>query len=330
MAGLVLRLSAALSVVMVLVGGAAGQQVPASVPVPLEEGAAGPVPDRIGELVWRGTLHLRNESRYFGGLSSLRVSPDGSQFVALNDRGMRVTGRMLHDGAGHLTGAGDFNVAPLLGTDGQALPNGGNDTEGLAMFGPWPGDGWAVSMEGRNVVLRYPPALAGAPAVEMAVPAGLHELPLNLGIETLLTLADGRLLMIAEDEGAGDRHRVWVGNEGQWVETAYQGLSSFLPVDAARLPDGGILVLERRSALLGSWGSRVVYVDAAALAAGLKPGALVQGREIARLESPLVVDNYEGIDTATLPDGSIAVYIIADDNFRREQRTLLTLFAWRH
>lgn len=319
-----LRLATALFLALTLSGCAIGQDGPPSMPVVLLEETAAPV--RAGELVWRGTLHLRDANPDFGGLSSLRVSPDGSQFVAISDRGKRLSGRLTYGSAGELVAAGDYSIDPLLGTDGQALPGFFNDTEGLALIGEWPGDGWAVSMERRHSILRYPPALAGSAAVELPVPDGFAALPFNAGIETLLSLPDGRLLAIAEDGDGQGRHRAWIGGPGAWHEFTYQGLPPFLPVDAARLPDGGILVLERRVGLVGGWGSRIVRVDSK----GLLPGAVVEGQEIARLQPPMATENYEGIDTRPLPGGGVAVYLLSDNNFKPIiQRTLLTMFEWR-
>lgn len=288
------------------------------------------MPVRVGELVWRGSLHLRDANPDFGGISSLRVSPDGTQFVAISDRGKRIAGRLSYGRDGMLTGAGDYRINPLLGTDGRPLPGFFNDTEGLALIGDWPGDGWAVSLERRHSILRYPPALAGSAAVPLDGPAGLADLPLNSGIESLLSLADGRLLAMAEDDAGQGRHRAWVGRPGAWTEFTYQALPPFLPVDAARLPGGGLLVLERRVGLLGGWGSRIVHVDAAALASALGPGGILQGREIARLNPPMATENYEGIDARPLPGGGVAVYLVSDNNFKPIiQRTLLTMFEWK-
>lgn len=321
-------LTAALVMALTLSGCAIGQDGPPSVPVALLEDAASPV--RAGDLVWRGTLHLRDANPDFGGLSSLRVSPDGTQFVAISDRGKRIAGRLSYDRDGGLIGAGDYSINHLLGIDGQPLPPFFNDTEGLALIGDWPGDGWAVSMERRHSILRYPPALAGSAAVLLEPPGGFAALAFNEGIETLLSLPDGRLLAIAEGGDGQGRHRGWVGRSGDWVEFSYQALPPFLPVDAARLADGSILVLERRVGLLGGWGSRILHVNAATLSASLVPGGLMQGREIARLQPPMATENYEGIDARPLPGGGVAIYLLSDNNFKPIiQRTLLTMFEWR-
>lgn len=317
-----------LSLALLCGGCASGREGAPSVPVRLLEEPAG-VP-RAGELLWRSSLHLRDGSSDFGGLSSLRVAPDGSQFVAISDRGRRISGRLSYDGGGRLAAASDFQIATLLGPDGQPFPGFYDDTEGLALLGDWPGDGWAVSMERRHSIWHYPPALAGVKATPVDGPAGLSDLAFNSGLETLLALSDGRLLAIAEgDEGQG-LHRAWLGRSGDWIELRYRALPPFLPVDAARLPDGGLLVLERRVGLLGGWGSRIVHVPAADLPAMLVRDGVLAGREIARLAPPMTTENYEGIDTRALPGGGVAIYLVSDDNFNGLlQRTLLTMFEWQ-
>ncbi|MBV8535488.1 MAG: esterase-like activity of phytase family protein, partial [Alphaproteobacteria bacterium] len=50
------------------------------------------------------------------------------------------------------------------------------------------------------------------------------------------------------------------------------------------------------------------------------------GEEIAHLQSPLTLDNFEGISAVRGPNGTVRVYIISDDNYTFLQRTLLFMF----
>ncbi|WP_084438263.1 esterase-like activity of phytase family protein [Niveispirillum irakense] len=306
--------------------GAHGDNIPASVSIPLAETESPML--KLGELIYRGGLHLRDQNTEFGGLSSLRVSPDGSQFVAISDRGSRVAGRLHCDPHGALSAADGFTIGPLLDVDGGAVGFGKNDSEGLAIIGDWPGEGWVVSFERDHRLLRYPSALTGVVPQRLEGPAGLADLDFNSGIETLLTLDDGRLFMLAEGGDDAGRHQGWVGRSGAWQHFTYQGLPPFLPVDAARLPDGGVLVLERRVGLLGGWGNRIVHIEAASLKAGAIDGGMLEGREIARLNPPVNVDNFEGIDVRRAADGRLLVYILSDNNFLFLQRTLMMMFEW--
>ena len=82
-----------------------------------------------------------------------------------------------------------------------------------------------------------------------------------------------------------------------------------------------LIQLERHFGWLSGLTSRIVRLDPAALDA-----PVLQGREIARLAPPLLMDNFEGIATAPAASGDLHVLLISDDNFNALQRTLLLLF----
>jgi hypothetical protein len=54
---------------------------------------------------------------------------------------------------------------------------------------------------------------------------------------------------------------------------------------------------------------------------------VLAGAEIARLEPPLLADNFEGIAVAPAHRG-LHVLLVSDDNFHPLQRTLLLLFRY--
>ena len=96
-------------------------------------------------------------------------------------------------------------------------------------------------------------------------------------------------------------------------------VDGFAATDAAGLPDGDVLVLERRFPPVGA---RLRRIDAAALA----PGARLEGRELARLEGSDTVDNMEGLAVRQGPGGATLIYLLSDDNYSPLQRTLLMMF----
>ena len=61
-------------------------------------------------------------------------------------------------------------------------------------------------------------------------------------------------------------------------------------------------------------------------AADFQPGATAKPRELARLASPLAVDNLEGIAATKGPRGETLLWLISDDNFNPLQRNILLLF----
>ncbi len=53
---------------------------------------------RFGALEFRGGLELSSKYKEFGGISGLRVYPDGERFIAVTDLGRWIQGRILHQG----------------------------------------------------------------------------------------------------------------------------------------------------------------------------------------------------------------------------------------
>jgi len=81
-------------------------------------------------------------------------------------------------------------------------------------------------------------------------------------------------------------------------------------------------VLERRYGLLAGWAARIQILSAASI----RPGGRLKGEEIARLERPLMVDNFEGMAVHEDPKLGTFIYLISDDNYLPFQRTLLLQF----
>ncbi len=61
-------------------------------------------------------------------------------------------------------------------------------------------------------------------------------------------------------------------------------------------------------------------------AAELRPGNTIHPRELARLVSPVAVDNLEGVAASKGSRGETLLWLISDDNFNAIQRNLLLLF----
>lgn len=178
-----------------------------------------------------------------------------------------------------------------------------------------------MAFERRHRLLRYAAPGAAATAVETLPapwPAGLAP---NAGVEALALGADGALLALTERPAAGGAGGWLAAPGGGGDSFAYPADAFFRPTAAARLPGGGFLILERGYARAIGAKARVMRMAAP------RAGAAAAPREIARLEAPLAVDNFEGIDAWRTPNGDIAVLIVSDDNFNPRQRTLLMLFA---
>lgn len=291
----------------------AGCRAPASdaldaQPRPLD--AADPQRTRLGTAEVLSVHELRSGKRWFGGISG--ISYDGRMVTAVNDVGHWLRFRMEVDETGRPVAFGDLQVAPLGGLDGSKRDGDAEEVRATPQ-------GWIVSFERRHRLRRYGQDLSARPET-LAPPADFAEQPENGGVEAMTPLADGRLLLLSEDGmAASGLGLAWIGKPGAWEQLSYRRAGSFRPTSAALLPNGDVLVLERSFSLLGGLACRLVRVPAAAL----RPGAVMEGRELFVLEPPLLLDNYESISVWPRRDGRLVAYIIADDNFSSMQATLL-------
>lgn len=278
----------------------------------------------VGALVFRGAVALNVPE--VGGLSGLVVIDEGRQFVAVSDVGRVVRGRFLFDGNGRLSGIADVVQRPLPLERGRADSKRNADAEEITAL---PDGSWLVAFEREHRILRYPPGLGRGDVtpVVLPTPPGLEDAPGNGGVEAVTVFPDGSILAIQED-GEGDRHNAWIGappvrTARDWQRLTYRARDGFRPTGAAALPNGDALVLERDVSLLGGWAARIVRVPAVSLVAG----AVVEGEELARLQRPLLSDNFEGVATAAGRHGETLIYLVSDDNFSFLQQTLFVLLA---
>jgi len=292
-----------------------------STPIPLH--LVDPTLDRVGQLRYLGGLSLRAEDERFGGLSGLLVSADGRSLVAVSDMGDWFEIQVSYDEEGRLAGASGVASGRLRDT--MEAPVGDKrdaDAESIARLA----DGSIlVGFEMGHRLWRYSGASPLLKAAEpYQAPERLNEAPQNLGVEALVALEDGRVLVLTEGVSAGPGLlRGWIGAPGDWAPLAYRRRGRPRPTDATRLPNGDVVVLER--GFTESEGPEIRLRRLAA--AEIEAGALLDGEVIAEMRPLLNVDNFEGLDNRVDEKGNVLLYLLSDDNFSERQRTLLLLFA---
>jgi hypothetical protein len=281
-----------------------------------------PSVDRVGKLVYRGGYSLTANDSRFGGWSDLDISDDGTRLTAISDRGFWFDATVEHEPQGGIAVLKDARLGYLLNLSGYRQPGIRGDAEGLSRT---PEGGFLVSYERRHRIWYYPPAEPPFSVLPKALPmpAAAAQMPENGGIETLVRLAGGRILAISEELLTKDGANVgWLGDGRSWSEVSYVAGPDFKPTGAARLPDGDILILERRFSRMTVPGSRIVRVPGGAI----RPGARLAGEELAHIQPPLTFDNFEGIAVRLGSQGEVLIYVISDDNYFFLQRTLLLVF----
>ena len=277
-----------------------------------------PARDRVGALVYLGGVSLSSPDRAFGGFSAMRLV--GDRFTLVSDGGNIVSFDMGGDFQLRNAVFGDVRDGPGTGWD---KPD--RDVESLA-FDPASGTVW-LGYERDNAIWRYDAALKRSDG--HVRPPAMRDWPRNGGAESLVRLHDGRFIAISETGRArGGKGRSALMFERDPVTAPDRGFrftylppAGFDPSDMAELPDGRLLVLNRRFALPALFTAKLTIVDPRAI----RPGAVVQGREIAHFAAPLLHDNFEALAVAREGADTI-VWMAADDNQQFWERSLLLKF----
>lgn len=298
---------------------------------PVQLDPADSLRDRIGALRYLGGVQLFGPDRTFSGFSGLAVAEvgKGARILTVSDGGVlaRFTlGRdwRISDGwMGNLpAGPGDGWEKRERDAEALAVEAGGGG-QGSANFGRvW------VAFERANALYRYDPTLTRAQASRR--PRAMARWSPNSGPESLARDSRGNFVTFAEadfsDDGRGTA-ALWFRGDPAEVAPAFafrlRPPRGWLPVDAAFLPGGDLLVLLRRFSLADrGFASRLMRVARA----DIRTGASVRGRTLATLARPLIHDNFEGL-AVTRREGRTIVWLISDDNQGWPQRTLLLAFA---
>lgn len=275
-----------------------------------------PTRTRVGRLTLLGGWRLDSGSTQFGGWSALHVASD--RVTMVGDAGSVLRFRLTPFGR-----VVDARIDPLpagCGTEGDKRRR---DSESLA------GDGadWWVGFEWNNRICRMTGDFVRATGLR--APPQMHNWPRTGGPEAMLRLADGRFLVFAERTRNDDDVRPLLVFSGdptdsavRVVERLYRPPEGYAPTDAAQLPDGRILVLNRRFGIPRLFTTALVIVDPAQIDSGSE----ITGTPVARLSPPMISDNFEGV-SVTREHGRTVVWLVSDDNMMSWQATYLLKFA---
>jgi len=281
---------------------------------------------QLGALTYLGGVELTGRSPAFGGFSSLTVS--GEHFLLLSDGGNIVRFTIGADWKPHGLRFDNLPSGPATG-----WLKSDRDSESLAVD-PTTGTLW-VGFENFNQIWRYAPDFTRAEGY--VAPPAMADWPGNGGPESLVRMPDGRFVTISE-EAKIDRPR-WRGSEEtrRWSRQglifagdplrhrprpfAYRVSPHHDVADVAALPDGSLIVVERRFRLPFRFSNRIMFV----LAADVAPGRTARGQLLAELDAPLIHDNFEGV-AVTREAGETILWLVSDDNQTLLERSYLLKF----
>ena len=287
---------------------------------PIELDSRNPERKQFGALTLLSAFQLQSKDKRFGGLSGLSIGSDGKLY-AISDRGYWLSATMEVDRHGALTNLVGWQIAPLLTPTNTPVSGRWRDAEALARA---PDGSFFVGFEEVHRIWRYspPPETFQSLPLPIPVPATLAKAPSNGGIEGLAIFADGRLLVLTEEFLNPDgSFKGWIIDNGGFTELSYFPAPGYRVTDAAALPNGDVVVLERRLTLLTYFSARLMLLKAEQIVAGSR----LSGKELLELKGSLAVENYEGIAVHPTENGTM-LFIVSDDNYNAFEGTLLLQF----
>jgi hypothetical protein len=237
----------------------------------------------------------------------------------------------LVESAGRLVGIEGARLAPLLDDKGQPIVRKVRaDGEGLRIVKRNGIDTAIVSFEQvPDVRVFRGPDFVTARPTHMTLPRAVQGMADNLGLEALAvapaaSALAGAIVVIAEHfldrEG---NHRGFILDGPRAGPLTLRRSDDFDVSDAAFLPTGDLLVLERKFGFLSGFAMRIRQIPAAMVV----PGGLMDGPVLLRADALTGVDNMEGMAVRPQSDGGAVIFLISDDNHSFLQRTILLAFA---
>lgn len=288
----------------------------------------------FGRLVWRGGLVLKSASDSFGGWSGLVLDPDGHGFAAVSDAGVWMTGRIVYDQE-RPTGIANARLGPILASNGQPVRrNRDRDAEAMTLIeGSASRGSVLIAFEQNHRIGRFDIDRNGLskPRHYLELPPEMKKKRRGDGIEAVAVMSGGRWkgspVAFAEHMPDGNgHHRGWIWVKGKPESFRLVDIGGFSITDAASLPDGSLLILERRFRWLEGVKMRLRLVDKDEL----RPGAVITGETLLDVAMGHQIDNMEAIAVHRDRHGEIVLTIMSDDNFNAFiQRTILLQFALR-
>jgi hypothetical protein len=271
-----------------------------------------------GALTLLGAWKLTSNNPLFGGISSMRV--EGDRFLVLSD--WAQTFRFSFDGQEKQV---RLRVRALPGIFRPNHPEPDRDSESMTTDHKT-GRMW-VGFEASNSIRAFSRNLGQKKA--WVAPPAMAGWPENAGPEAMVRLSDGRFIVLGEEVPGPEESSEALLFPGDPIGTAnaamrfyYKPPARFDPTDAAELPDGRILILNRHFSVFDGVSAAMTIIDPREIA----QDKVVKPLLVAKFGPPFNIDNMEAL-SVDVQRGKIIVWIASDDNFNPLQQSVLFKFA---
>jgi len=283
--------------------------------------------EKFGPFTFIGGGKLESEHWSFSGFSGLHIAQAGQDLLAVSDGGYFLQAQIQRSANGAPIGLNQAKTIGLL--DEKSIDHDEKhhrDAEGLFVKG----DDVFVSMEALDELRRYQlNDLGGTPdLVPIDIPK--HEVRSNEGMEALTIGSENSSLsgaMVAFTEGS-------LNDEGNYFAFVHSGerkgaffvkaRDEFKVTGADFLPNGDLLLLERRFSLFKGLHMRFRLIDDA----DISPGKTVDGEVLYTAGLGHKIDNLEGLSIWKNQADETIVSLISDDNANLLQSTIYLEFRY--
>ncbi|PLX38616.1 MAG: twin-arginine translocation pathway signal protein [Hyphomicrobiales bacterium] len=287
---------------------------------------------RFGGVEYLGGVELWSRNRHFGALSGVITLDDGNRIVAVTDNGFWFDAGLVLDAAGQLIGIRNPRLAPMMADDTRPMLSVRDaDAESVALAGDAKDPRLLVSFERDHRIMSFPLDLENFRSLgaRLKLPRAITRLSSNRGLESIAVPNDacpmgGALIAIAER----DRNKAadipgWIIGGPKSGSFRIKLRGDYSITDAAFLPDGDLVILERLFNFSDGVGMRIRRIPCREL----RRDVTLDGNDLVEADLGYQIDNMEGLDAYRDPrTGATILTLVSDDNRSILQRTLLLRF----
>ena len=266
-----------------------------------------------------GFLNIDRNEKDYGGFSGLVISNEGTEALVVTDKSFFFVLELLRDENDILTGYSVIRKGRILSSKGEHLNGRNTDSESIVID---KNNNYYISFESNHRIMMH--AKVEGKGVIVPKHPMFRKLSVNKGIEALAIDADNRLIAIPEKppSGISDIPIFRLQND-EWEIVKYVKINdNFLVTDAEILPEGLLLILERKF----SWTQ------------GFKTRFRLISLDKFDNKEPVTVftstanqfDNLEGVTLWRDKNGEMRILTVSDDNFHPLQQSEIREFFLKY
>ena len=280
-----------------------------------------PSQNRFGKLEFLGGLILKSEHEEFGGFSAMRFMAD-NQLVILSDKARVITAKLERKNDKPLR-LDNAKITRIKASNGRTITGAEDkDAEALEISG----NSFFVGYERNDRIMRFSMSKQTLFADnDYNIDLNPQGFPKNKGPEAIAIQPETGMLYVFAEQALGEdgNHRGVVISGGKIIhKLSIKYRDSFSLTDAAFLPNGDLILLERYYNPFTGVFMRMRRIKAATL----ESSNPLDGEILIDVSYTHEIDNMEGLAATKMQDGSTRLTLISDDNFSRNQRTILLEF----